>query len=39
MINLSELTIAKARKHLDDGDFTAVELAESYLENIAKILF
>ncbi len=36
MINLSELTIAKARKHLDDGDFTAVELAESYLENIAK---
>jgi aspartyl-tRNA(Asn)/glutamyl-tRNA(Gln) amidotransferase subunit A len=35
-INLSELTIAKARKHLDSGDFTAVELAQAYLDNIAK---
>lgn len=36
MINLAELTIVKARKHLDSGDFTAVELAQAYLDNIAK---
>jgi len=35
-INLTELTIAKARKHLDAGDFTAIELAQAYLDNIAK---
>jgi aspartyl-tRNA(Asn)/glutamyl-tRNA(Gln) amidotransferase subunit A len=36
MINLPELTIVKARKHLDNGDFTAVELAQAYLDSIAK---
>ncbi len=35
-INLAELTIAKAQKHLRDGDFSAVELATVYLENIEK---
>ncbi|MFA6898266.1 MAG: Asp-tRNA(Asn)/Glu-tRNA(Gln) amidotransferase subunit GatA, partial [Candidatus Paceibacterota bacterium] len=34
MINLKELTIKKARKHLDDGDFTAVDLAKAYLKEI-----
>lgn len=34
MINLKNLTIKKAHKHLVDGDFTAVELAESYIKNI-----
>ncbi len=33
-IDLGTLTIAKARKHLDAGDFTALELAESYLKSI-----
>ena len=36
MINLSDLTIAKARKSLDAGDFTAVELAQAYLDSISK---
>jgi aspartyl-tRNA(Asn)/glutamyl-tRNA(Gln) amidotransferase subunit A len=36
MINLTDLTIIKARKSLDNGDFTAVELAQAYLDNIAK---
>ncbi|MDO8564517.1 MAG: Asp-tRNA(Asn)/Glu-tRNA(Gln) amidotransferase subunit GatA [bacterium] len=35
-INLSELTIATARRHLANGDFTAVELAQSYLAEIEK---
>ncbi|MCX6736399.1 MAG: Asp-tRNA(Asn)/Glu-tRNA(Gln) amidotransferase subunit GatA [Candidatus Parcubacteria bacterium] len=34
MIHLTELTIAKARKSLDSGEFTAVELAQAYLEAI-----
>lgn len=34
MINLKNLTIKKAHKHLVDGDFTAVELAEAYVKNI-----
>lgn len=34
MIDLQQLTIAKARKHLDAGDFTAVELAQAYLDSI-----
>ncbi|MBI2121056.1 MAG: Asp-tRNA(Asn)/Glu-tRNA(Gln) amidotransferase subunit GatA [Parcubacteria group bacterium] len=33
-MNTKELTIAKARKHLDAGDFSAVELAQAYLKNI-----
>ncbi|MDP3726163.1 MAG: Asp-tRNA(Asn)/Glu-tRNA(Gln) amidotransferase subunit GatA [bacterium] len=33
-INLSQLTIAKARKHLVGGDFTARELSEAYLKKI-----
>jgi aspartyl-tRNA(Asn)/glutamyl-tRNA(Gln) amidotransferase subunit A len=36
MIDLQQLTIVKARKHLDSGDFTTVELVEAYLENIKK---
>lgn len=36
MINLKNLTIGKARDHLMKGDFTAVELAQSYLDNIKK---
>jgi aspartyl-tRNA(Asn)/glutamyl-tRNA(Gln) amidotransferase subunit A len=36
MIDLQQLTIVKARKHLDSGDFTAVELATVYLDNIKK---
>lgn len=35
-INLSELTIKKAHKHLVHGDFTAPELADAYLETIAE---
>ncbi len=35
-INLSELTIAKAHRHLVNGDFSARELAESYLKNISE---
>lgn len=34
MIDLKNLTISKARDHLMKGDFTAVELAQSYLNNI-----
>lgn len=34
MIDTNTLTIAKAREHLDAGDFTAVKLAEAYLEAI-----
>ncbi len=33
-INLRELTIVKAHKHLLAGDFTALELTEAYLKNI-----
>ncbi len=34
MINLSELTIIKAHEHLKNGDFSAVDLAQSYLDEI-----
>lgn len=34
MIDLKNLNIGKARDHLVKGDFTAVELAQSYLDNI-----
>ncbi|MEO8638158.1 MAG: Asp-tRNA(Asn)/Glu-tRNA(Gln) amidotransferase subunit GatA [Candidatus Taylorbacteria bacterium] len=34
MINLTNLTIAKAHEHLTKGDFSAVELASSYLASI-----
>ncbi len=34
MINLEELTIAKIGEHFKNGDFTARELVEKYLENI-----
>lgn len=33
-IDLNNLTIRKAHKHLIDGDFTAVDLAKAYLKNI-----
>ncbi len=33
-IDLKTLTIKKAHKHLTDGDFSAVDLATAYLENI-----
>ena len=33
-IDLNTLTISKARKHLDDGDFSAVELAAATLKVI-----
>lgn len=36
MIDLSTLTISKARKSLDAKEFTAVELASAYLEEIKK---
>lgn len=36
MIDIKNLTIKKARKHLDEGDFKAVELAQIYLDQIAK---
>ncbi len=36
MINLSELTIIKAHEHLKNGDFTAVDLAQAYLDEIKK---
>jgi len=36
MIDLSDLTIVKARKQLDAGEYTAVELAQAYLDNIAQ---
>lgn len=35
-INLTELTIVTAHKHLIAGDFSAVELAEAYLAEIEK---
>lgn len=35
-IDLSSLTISKARTHLLNGDFTAFELTKSYLNNIDK---
>lgn len=34
MIDIKKLTISKARKHLDGGDFSAIELAQSYLSQI-----
>lgn len=36
MINLKNLTIAKARKKLDNREFSAVDLAEAYLKEIKK---
>ena len=36
MIDLNNLTISKARKALDAGDFSAQELAEAYLAEIKK---
>lgn len=36
MIDIKKLTISKARKHLDEGDFSAVELAQSYLDQTEK---
>jgi aspartyl-tRNA(Asn)/glutamyl-tRNA(Gln) amidotransferase subunit A len=33
-IDLANLDISKARRHLDQGDFSVVELTESYLKNI-----
>ncbi len=36
MIDLEKLTIKSAQKHLRDGDFSAVELTESYLSEIEK---
>ncbi len=33
-IDLKNLTIKKARKHLDSGDFTARELTEAYIKEI-----
>ncbi|MEA2715545.1 MAG: aspartyl-tRNA(Asn)/glutamyl-tRNA(Gln) amidotransferase subunit [Candidatus Parcubacteria bacterium] len=35
-INLKDLTIQKAHEHLTKGDFTAVELTQAYLGEIAK---
>jgi aspartyl-tRNA(Asn)/glutamyl-tRNA(Gln) amidotransferase subunit A len=35
-IDLANLTIKKARAHLQAGDFTAVELAQSYLDQITQ---
>src|SRR3989304_3968698 len=35
-MELKTLTIEKARKHLDDGDFLAVDLAQAYLDEIKK---
>ena len=34
MIDLKNLTVSKARGHLMKGDFTAVQLAQSYLDKI-----
>src|SRR3989344_1370306 len=36
MIDLTNLTIVKARKALDAKEFSAVELAQVYLDEIAK---
>ncbi len=35
-IDLKNLTITKAAKHLKDGDFTSVELTQAYLDEISK---
>jgi len=35
-INLTELTVKTAHDHLMNGDFTAVELTQAYLDEIAK---
>jgi aspartyl-tRNA(Asn)/glutamyl-tRNA(Gln) amidotransferase subunit A len=35
-IDLEKLTIRSAREHLNNGDFSAMELTESYLEEIGK---
>ena len=37
MIDLKNLTITKARKQLDDKDFSARELAEAYLKKIEEL--
>ena len=37
MIDIHTLTIKEARKHLDNKDFSAKELAEAYLEHISKV--
>jgi len=34
MIDLKNLTIAKAHEHLSKGDFTVLELAQAYIQNI-----
>ncbi len=36
MVNLKNLTITKTRQHLINGDFSVVELARAYIENIEK---
>src|SRR3989338_6418406 len=36
MIDLSKLTIVKAKEHLRKGDFSATELAQAYLDQISK---
>ena len=36
MINLKELTIKKAHEALTKGEYTAVDLANAYLEQIKK---
>ncbi|OHB15587.1 MAG: glutaminyl-tRNA synthase (glutamine-hydrolyzing) subunit A [Candidatus Zambryskibacteria bacterium RIFOXYD1_FULL_40_13] len=36
-MDIRNLTIKKARKHLDDKDFSARQLAEAYLEEISKV--
>src|SRR3989344_8190215 len=36
MLEISNLTIEKAHEHLKNGDFSARELTESYLENIGE---
>ena len=38
MLNLKELTLLKAKKSLEKGDFTSTELTESYIENIEQNL-
>ncbi len=36
MINIKNLTISKTHTHLTDGDFSAMELAQTYLKNIGE---
>jgi Asp-tRNA(Asn)/Glu-tRNA(Gln) amidotransferase A subunit family amidase len=36
MIDLKNLTIKKARESLDKGEYTAVDLAKTYLDEIKK---